>query len=166
MPQEPIAMASPVALVINPAVEDEGLLYYKTDKSQLAIEHRPLYQDDYTTFKDNNPVNGPIINPGCFAAVVRRGLVDVYGFTEYRKDAAPGAAPGAAAGTGTGTAAATGIDPNNPADGGATAYVISQLSPVYNPISVLKETQSGYAGLAAVNDTKSSNWLYYIRFAA
>lgn len=81
MPNEPIATTSLVALVINPGVPDEGLLYYKTNKHQLAIEHRPLYGDDYTSFKENNPVAGVIINPGCFVGVSRRGLVDVYGFT-------------------------------------------------------------------------------------
>lgn len=69
-------MAYPVTALVNPALKDESLLFYATQKGQLALE-RWSFQSSVqpTEFHENGLWQGPIVLPSSLASFVQQGLV-------------------------------------------------------------------------------------------
>ncbi|KAF7563139.1 hypothetical protein G7046_g949 [Stylonectria norvegica] len=131
-------MSSPAA-IIN-ALDDkksEALLYYITDHGTLAIEHRPLGQNDYQSFQDNSSPDfeGPI-GEGQLAVVQHSKSLVVYGFNKTKGG-----------------------------KNGATRFV-AQVSPVVNPLSHYDSDQTlfqDWHSLAAVTDDNGRDYIYYFK---
>ncbi|MCJ1240460.1 hypothetical protein MMC14_008463 [Varicellaria rhodocarpa] len=162
-------MSNAVATIVNPLSKKETLLFsIAGDKRQLAMSSFSL--DEIGTvypYSDNGVLMGSLATPGALAAVVRRGLVTVYGFTRSTADSRDGntkppSSSGGAASSGAvekvgdlaGTDASPKLDKN---------LVISQIIPFPNPVAKDSELQTPYVGFAAISDGEDHSWLYNLK---
>jgi hypothetical protein len=72
-----LKMASPFAVIPNPADQSSQLLYFLVGTSQqIGMEVRPQVQTQtYVHYKNNSIPQGVIANPGAFAATTFNGVV-------------------------------------------------------------------------------------------
>ena len=70
-------MSYPVTAIVNPALTDnESLLFYATQKGQLALQRWSFKSSvQATDFHENGLWQGPIVLPSALASFVQRGLV-------------------------------------------------------------------------------------------
>jgi hypothetical protein len=75
-------MASPVAVIANPADPSDHLLFYINGTTQqLAMEVRPVSATAFTPFVNNGPSTGSIqVNP--LAVVLKKNVPTVYGTSQ------------------------------------------------------------------------------------
>jgi hypothetical protein len=77
-------MSNPVASVVTPLDKNESLVFSVVgEKRQLTMAYHPLHKKGPTVADtDNGVIIGSIATPGGLSAVIRRGLVTVYGLTK------------------------------------------------------------------------------------
>jgi len=126
---------SSVAAIVNPLDTKEALLFYCSDNSNLALEHRILGSEQYDKYHDNgsSDVAGPICTPGQFAAVRHNDVVTVYGITNVTVNK-------------------------------QTNTYVSLLSPIINPIAdcTTSDAVTTHSALAAISDTVN-DYVYFLQ---
>ncbi|MCJ1399331.1 hypothetical protein MMC11_002533 [Xylographa trunciseda] len=182
-------MANPVTSIINPESKKETLLFTVAgEKRQLAMAIHSLdTEGPVYPYQDNGVSIGNIVVPGSLAAVVRRGLVTVYGFTiaiadvpkptTVVTDTPPKVTTGDTKAvvtdpppkgtTGDSKAVVVPADEKNKStaavgDDPLKPNIISQLIPFPNPVSSDEDPTTIYVGLAAVSDNNIT-WIYFIK---
>ncbi|KAK3307148.1 wall-associated proteinase [Chaetomium strumarium] len=82
-------MASPVAVIANPADPNDHLLFYINGTTQqLAMEVRPVNTSTFTPFVNNGPATGSIqVNP--LAVVLKKNVPTVYGTSKPQGRSGP-----------------------------------------------------------------------------
>ncbi|KAK6499505.1 hypothetical protein TWF506_004135 [Arthrobotrys conoides] len=140
--------SNPVTSVVNPFNQKETLLYYITQKRQLALERWPLdpaAASNRRLHNDNGTINGRFATPGVLATVVRQGVITVYGFLP-----------------------ASQVDTTSTDETGTKVELnyVAQLSPIVNPVKAGEDMQTSLFGLAAADDGDTTTWIYYTKLPA
>ncbi|KAK3313356.1 hypothetical protein B0H66DRAFT_629117 [Apodospora peruviana] len=141
-------MANPVSSIVNPLSKKETLLFTVPGvKRQLGMAIYPLDKTGTIhPYQDNGVPTGYVATPGALAAVIRRGLVTVYGFTNQGVVPEPEKPAG-----------------ETPTPAPAKTNTLSQLMPYPNPLSKDEDLNTSYTGLAAVSDEQDISYVYFAK---
>lgn len=162
-------MASPFAVVPNPADATSHLLFFLSGTTQqLGMEVRPVAAaTTYVHFVNNGLPQGIINNPTSLAATVLNGAVGVPRLIWLQAVDTHANAPKVSVyGLATITTT-TGASKHTNAPAGeittSTTY-ISTLSPVFDPISTDPGVVTTLPGLAAcASPDGTTNWVYFLQ---
>ncbi|KAF3921004.1 hypothetical protein ABW20_dc0108476 [Dactylellina cionopaga] len=144
-----MAASNPITSIVNPS-RPETLIFYVTEKRQLALERWPFDLNNRRKHVDNGTRDGDIATPGVISSVIRQGVITVYGFlTAEQLDSA---------------------STDRLRDGGNESdpvpKYIAQLSPVVNPVMFGEEMQTSLYGLATGTDGDTKTWIYFLKSPA
>ncbi|KAF8441172.1 hypothetical protein BGX38DRAFT_824414 [Terfezia claveryi] len=142
-----MSAASPAAALPNPVYDEETLLFYLTPERILACDR---YEEDPgadTVFTDNGAKANNYAVPGAISAVMRRGVVTIYGMMANEVK----------------------TDPDD-VKSNISTYTISQFSPLNNPVAKGDTMVTTYpSALSAVSkyvrgSEKDDNcWFYFLK---
>lgn len=158
-------MSNPVTSIINPtSTISETLLYTVTARNQLGLSYHPLEEgNNITEYTDKGVPQGNASIRGGLAAVTYHGLVKVYGFilkdtSSEKKSKDSGACTCGA------TCKCVVVESGKSSDGSAhDTYIISQLSPVENPVAAEGTMETTHVGLAAISHGIDRAWIYFLK---
>jgi len=136
--------SNPITSIPNP-FRPETLLFYVTEKRQLALERWPFDLNNRRKHTDNGSNNGDISAPGVIASVLRQGVITIYGFLNIDE---------------VGISTAGGDSPDT------SLKYIAQLSPIVNPVVFGEDMKTSLYGLATIGDGDTKTWIYFLKSPA
>lgn len=142
-----MSAASPAAALPNPVYDEETLLFYLTPERILACDRYEKDPEADTVFTDNGAKANDYAVPGAMSAVMRRGVVTIYGMMTNEVKSSP-----------------------DDFNSNVSTYTISQFSPLNNPVAKGDTVVTMYpSALSAVtkyirgSGKDDTCWIYFLK---